>query len=216
MNNLDPEVAERPDDLVVYGGTGRAARSWEAFDAIVDTLRDLEEDESRPLPAPRPDHFDAVTRSAVSLRGQAFVTTSAVPWSRSLALRRSASLEVGGLSGLSTSTVSTSLSMPAMASACLPGFGISTNRSSARPVCAAAPIPRCGTPITPHHAPLAEALLSRASESCSDPCTATGAPLRSAPPGNRGRREGGVGRPRSSRACCIEVMRCCSERTVAS
>ncbi len=46
MNNLDPEVAERPDDLVVYGGTGRAARSWEAFDAIVDTLRDLEEDET--------------------------------------------------------------------------------------------------------------------------------------------------------------------------
>ena len=35
MNNLDPEVAERPEDLVVYGGTGQAARSWEAFDAIV-------------------------------------------------------------------------------------------------------------------------------------------------------------------------------------
>ena len=35
MNNLDPEVAERPEDLVVYGGTGRAARSWEAYDAIV-------------------------------------------------------------------------------------------------------------------------------------------------------------------------------------
>jgi urocanate hydratase len=46
MNNLDPEVAERPDDLVVYGGTGRAARSWEAFDAIVATLRTLEEDET--------------------------------------------------------------------------------------------------------------------------------------------------------------------------
>lgn len=46
MNNLDPEVAERPDDLVVYGGTGRAARSWEAFDAIVATLQDLEEDET--------------------------------------------------------------------------------------------------------------------------------------------------------------------------
>ncbi|AKK08460.1 urocanate hydratase [Corynebacterium testudinoris] len=46
MNNLDPEVAERPEDLVVYGGTGRAARSWEAFDAIVDTLTDLEEDET--------------------------------------------------------------------------------------------------------------------------------------------------------------------------
>jgi urocanate hydratase len=46
MNNLDPEVAERPEDLVVYGGTGRAARSWEAFDAIVRTLRTLEDDET--------------------------------------------------------------------------------------------------------------------------------------------------------------------------
>jgi urocanate hydratase len=46
MNNLDPEVAERPDDLVVYGGTGRAARSWECFDAIVRTLRDLRDDET--------------------------------------------------------------------------------------------------------------------------------------------------------------------------
>ena len=46
MNNLDPEVAERPDDLVVYGGTGRAARSWEAFDAIVAALRDLGDDET--------------------------------------------------------------------------------------------------------------------------------------------------------------------------
>ncbi|MGB7963187.1 MAG: urocanate hydratase [Propionicimonas sp.] len=46
MNNLDPEVAERPEDLVVYGGTGRAARSWEAFDAIVATLTDLADDET--------------------------------------------------------------------------------------------------------------------------------------------------------------------------
>ena len=46
MNNLDPEVAERPNDLVVYGGTGRAARSWEAFDAIVCELRRLENDET--------------------------------------------------------------------------------------------------------------------------------------------------------------------------
>ncbi len=46
MNNLDPEVAERPDDLVVYGGTGRAARSWDAFDAIVRTLRSLKNDET--------------------------------------------------------------------------------------------------------------------------------------------------------------------------
>jgi len=46
MNNLDPAVAERPEDLVVYGGTGRAARSWEAFDAIVASLRALEADET--------------------------------------------------------------------------------------------------------------------------------------------------------------------------
>ncbi len=46
MNNLDPEVAENPDELVVYGGTGRAARSWEAFDAIVRELRRLEDDET--------------------------------------------------------------------------------------------------------------------------------------------------------------------------
>jgi urocanate hydratase len=46
MNNLDPEVAERPEDLVVYGGTGKAARSWEAYDAIVRTLRALAGDET--------------------------------------------------------------------------------------------------------------------------------------------------------------------------
>jgi urocanate hydratase len=46
MNNLDPEVAERPDDLIVYGGTGQAARSWEAFDAIVRSLESLEDDET--------------------------------------------------------------------------------------------------------------------------------------------------------------------------
>ena len=46
MNNLDPEVAERPEDLVVYGGTGRAARSWDDFHAIVRTLRTLEDDQT--------------------------------------------------------------------------------------------------------------------------------------------------------------------------
>ncbi|HQR40941.1 MAG TPA: urocanate hydratase, partial [Blastocatellia bacterium] len=46
MNNLDPEVAERPEDLVVYGGRGRAARNWECFDAIVRSLRELENDET--------------------------------------------------------------------------------------------------------------------------------------------------------------------------
>ena len=46
MNNLDPDVAERPDDLVVYGGSGKAARNWESFDAIVEALRALDEDRS--------------------------------------------------------------------------------------------------------------------------------------------------------------------------
>ncbi|TAH48514.1 MAG: urocanate hydratase [Chloroflexota bacterium] len=46
MNNLDPEVAERPQDLIVYGGRGRAARNWESFDAIVKSLRELENDET--------------------------------------------------------------------------------------------------------------------------------------------------------------------------
>ncbi len=46
QNNLDPEVAEKPEDLVVYGGRGKAARSWDAFDAILDSLKHLEEDET--------------------------------------------------------------------------------------------------------------------------------------------------------------------------
>jgi urocanate hydratase len=54
MNNLDPEVAERPEDLVVYGGSGRAARSWPAFDAIVETLRRLEHDETLVVQSGKP------------------------------------------------------------------------------------------------------------------------------------------------------------------
>jgi len=46
QNNLDPDVAERPQDLVVYGGRGQAARSWEAFDAILESLKQLEDDET--------------------------------------------------------------------------------------------------------------------------------------------------------------------------
>src|SRR5216117_3397927 len=46
MNNLDPEVAERPEDLVVYGGIGKAARNWESFDQIVASLKNLNGDES--------------------------------------------------------------------------------------------------------------------------------------------------------------------------
>jgi urocanate hydratase len=54
MNNLDPEVAERPDDLIVYGGSGRAARSWDAFDAIVSTLKRLEHDETLVVQSGKP------------------------------------------------------------------------------------------------------------------------------------------------------------------
>jgi urocanate hydratase len=54
MNNLDPDVAERPQDLVVYGGTGKAARSWDAYDAIVRTLRTLGDDETMLVQSGKP------------------------------------------------------------------------------------------------------------------------------------------------------------------
>jgi urocanate hydratase len=54
MNNLDPEVAERPEDLVVYGGSGKAARSWEAFDAMVRTLKTLKSDETMLVQSGKP------------------------------------------------------------------------------------------------------------------------------------------------------------------
>lgn len=64
QNNLDPEVAERPQDLVVYGGRGQAARSWEAFDAILETLKNLEDDETLLVQSGKPvvvfkSHADA-------------------------------------------------------------------------------------------------------------------------------------------------------------
>ncbi len=54
MNNLDPDVAERPQDLIVYGGRGRAARNWESFDAIVKSLRELENDETLLIQSGKP------------------------------------------------------------------------------------------------------------------------------------------------------------------
>src|SRR5213083_1018183 len=54
MNNLDPEVAERPQDLVVYGGIGRAARHWECYDAIVAALKELNDDESLLIQSGKP------------------------------------------------------------------------------------------------------------------------------------------------------------------
>ncbi|UPM55419.1 urocanate hydratase [Gottfriedia acidiceleris] len=64
MNNLDPDVAERPEDLVVYGGIGKAARNWECFDAIVDSLKNLENDETLLVQSGKPvaifkSHADA-------------------------------------------------------------------------------------------------------------------------------------------------------------
>lgn len=53
-NNLDPDVAERPEDLIVYGGLGKAARNWEAFDKIVECLKDLEEDETLMIQSGKP------------------------------------------------------------------------------------------------------------------------------------------------------------------
>jgi urocanate hydratase len=54
FNNLDPDVAERPEDLIVYGGLGKAARNWEAFDKIVESLKDLEEDETLLIQSGKP------------------------------------------------------------------------------------------------------------------------------------------------------------------
>src|ERR1700679_3023367 len=54
MNNLDPDVAERPEDLVVYGGTGKAARDWRCFDAIVRALENLEDDETLLIQSGKP------------------------------------------------------------------------------------------------------------------------------------------------------------------
>src|SRR5438477_11762568 len=55
MNNLDPEVAERPQDLVVYGGIGRAARNWECYDAIVAALKELNDDETLLIQSGKPN-----------------------------------------------------------------------------------------------------------------------------------------------------------------
>ena len=97
MNNLDPEVAERPGDLVVYGGIGRAARDWECFDRIVACLRGLEEDETLLVQSGKPvgvfhthadaprvliansnlvprwaswEHFNALDRAGLMMYGQ--------------------------------------------------------------------------------------------------------------------------------------------------
>ncbi len=110
MNNLDPEVAEDPDHLVVYGGTGRAARSWDAFDAIVRELRQLADDETLLVQSGKPvavfrtnewaprvliansnlvgkwanwDHFRELERAGLMLYGQMTAGSSRAPTRRS-------------------------------------------------------------------------------------------------------------------------------------
>ena len=64
QNNLDPAVAQRPDELVVYGGRGQAARNWECFDAILDSLKSMEDDDTLLVQSGKPvgifkTHYDA-------------------------------------------------------------------------------------------------------------------------------------------------------------
>ena len=54
MNNLDPNVAERPEDLIIYGGSGKAARNWEAYDAIIASLKNLDDDETLVVQSGKP------------------------------------------------------------------------------------------------------------------------------------------------------------------
>ena len=63
MNNLDPDVAERPEDLVVYGGTGKAARDWPSYDRIVSALRALENDETLLVQSGKPVGVFTPTRT---------------------------------------------------------------------------------------------------------------------------------------------------------
>src|SRR5438128_8652850 len=90
MNNLDPDVAERPNDLVVYGGSGRAARSWSAFDAIVRSLQSLENDETLLVQSGKPV---VIFRTHSNAPRVLIATSNLVPhWSNWDAFRRLDSL----------------------------------------------------------------------------------------------------------------------------
>ena len=78
MNNLDPEVAENPHELVVYGGIGRAARTWADFDKIVDTLRDLNEDETLMVQSGKPE--TGVHAIQMELAQSTHLTTESPPF----------------------------------------------------------------------------------------------------------------------------------------
>src|SRR5437867_5382755 len=81
MNNLDPEVAERPDDLIVYGGSGKAARNWECFEAIVRSLRSLEDDETLLVQSGKPvGVFRTHTFAPRVLIANAMLVPQRAPW----------------------------------------------------------------------------------------------------------------------------------------
>ena len=65
MNNLDPEVAEKPDELIVYGGRGKAARNWESFDAIIAALKSLEADETLLVQSGKPIGIATTTKDSL-------------------------------------------------------------------------------------------------------------------------------------------------------
>ena len=89
MNNLDPDVAEDPDHLIVYGGTGRAARSWEAFDAIVRELRRLENDETLLVQSGKPvGVFKTTTQSPRVLIVNAMLVPHWATWEQFRELER--------------------------------------------------------------------------------------------------------------------------------
>ena len=84
MNNLDPDVAARPDELIVYGGSGRAARSWPAFDAIVAALRRLEHDDTLIVQSGKPVAvFRTHTAVAVSSQSNVGAPVHRPSWSPS-------------------------------------------------------------------------------------------------------------------------------------
>ena len=77
QNNLDPDVAERPDDLVVFGGSGRAARDWASFDALVRTLTTLGDDETLLVQSGRPDCTSIVSSPASVVRVRTIASNEA-------------------------------------------------------------------------------------------------------------------------------------------
>ncbi len=83
QNNLDAEVAERPEDLVVYGGRGQAARSWEAYDAILDSLQNLEDNETllvQPTHIIRLKHLEGEIGSRVILNQHDLTFKTNIPY----------------------------------------------------------------------------------------------------------------------------------------